>query len=389
MNAKRVFLIILDSYGIGDAKDAKDFGDEGSNTLKTIISSKEYNTPNMANIGLFNIDGIDFKEGVGRPIGSYGRLEEASMGKDTTIGHWEIAGIISDSPLPTYPNGFPDYILNEFKEKTGKNVICNKPYSGTEVIKDYGNEHIKTGDLIVYTSADSVFQIAAHEDIVPIEKLYEYCHIARDILKGKDGVGRVIARPFEGEYPFKRTPRRHDYSLLPPKDTMLDYLEKANLDTIGIGKIYDIFAGKGISETTSIVNNVDGMEKTIALQDKDFTGLAFINLVDFDMVYGHRNDIEGYAKAATKFDNQLGEFINNMKDDDVLIITADHGCDPGFKGTDHSREDVLLLVYGKSIKENNSLGTRNSFADVAKTILDMFNVENNIDGTSFLNDILK
>lgn len=389
MNAKRVFLIVLDSYGIGDAKDAKDFGDEGSNTLKTIISSKEYNTPNMANIGLFNIDGIDFKEGVGRPIGSYGRLEEASMGKDTTIGHWEIAGIISDSPLPTYPNGFPDYILNEFKEKTGKNVICNKPYSGTEVIKDYGNEHIKTGDLIVYTSADSVFQIAAHEDIVPIEKLYEYCHIARDILKGKDGVGRVIARPFEGEYPFKRTPRRHDYSLLPPKDTMLDYLEKANLDTIGIGKIYDIFAGKGISETTSIVNNVDGMEKTIALQDKDFTGLAFINLVDFDMVYGHRNDIEGYAKAATKFDNQLGEFINNMKDDDLLIITADHGCDPGFKGTDHSREDVPLLVYGKSIKENNSLGTRNSFADVAKTILDMFNVENNIDGASFLNDILK
>lgn len=389
MDIKRVFLIILDSYGIGAAKDAKDFGDEGSNTLKTIISSKEYNTPNMANIGLFNIDGIDFKDGVRRPIGSYGRLEEASMGKDTTIGHWEIAGIISDSPLPTYPNGFPDYILDEFKEKTGKNVICNKPYSGTEVIKDYGNEHIKTGDLIVYTSADSVFQIAAHEDIVPIEKLYEYCHIARDILKGKDGVGRVIARPFEGEYPFKRTPRRHDYSLLPPKDTMLDYLEKANLDTIGIGKIYDIFAGKGINETTSIVNNIDGMEKTIALQGKDFTGLAFVNLVDFDMVYGHRNNIEGYAKAATKFDNQLGEFINNMKDDDVLIITADHGCDPGFKGTDHSREDVPLLVYGKSIKENNSLGTRNSFADVAKTILDMFNVENNIDGASFLNDILK
>lgn len=388
MDIKRVFLIILDSYGIGAAKDAKDFGDEGSNTLKTIISSKEYNTPNMANIGLFNIDGIDFKDGVRRPIGSYGRLEEASMGKDTTIGHWEIAGIISDSPLPTYPNGFPDYILDEFKEKTGKNVICNKPYSGTEVIKDYGNEHIKTGDLIVYTSADSVFQIAAHEDIVPIEKLYEYCHIARDILKGKDGVGRVIARPFEGEYPFKRTPRRHDYSLLPPKDTMLDYLEKANLDTIGIGKIYDIFAGKGINETTSIVNNIDGMEKTIALQGKDFTGLAFVNLVDFDMVYGHRNNIEGYAKAATKFDNQLGEFINNMKDDDVLIITADHGCDPGFKGTDHSREDVPLLVYGKSIKENNSLGTRNSFADVAKTILDMFNVENNIDGISFLNDIL-
>lgn len=389
MKAKRVFLIVLDSYGIGEAKDAKDFGDEGSNTLKTITSSKEYNTPNMAKMGLFNIDKIDYKEGVEKTIGAYGRLEEASMGKDTTIGHWEIAGIISDNPLPTYPNGFPDYILNEFKEKTGRDVICNKPYSGTEVIKDYGKEHIDTGALIVYTSADSVFQIAAHEDIVPIETLYKYCHIARDILKGNDGVGRVIARPFEGEYPFKRTPRRHDYSLLPPQNTMLDYLENANLDTIGIGKIYDIFAGKGIKETASIVNNVDGMEKTIALQDKDFTGLAFINLVDFDMVYGHRNDIEGYAKAATIFDKQLGTFIDNMKDDDIVIITADHGCDPGFKGTDHSRENVPVLVYGKNIKENVSLGTRRTFADIAKTILDIFNVDGDIDGTSFLNDILK
>lgn len=389
MKAKRVFLIVLDSYGIGDAKDAKNFGDEGSNTLKTIVSSKEYNTPNMAKMGLFNIDKIDYKEGVEKTIGAYGRLEEASMGKDTTIGHWEIAGIISDNPLPTYPDGFPDYILNEFKEKTGREVICNKPYSGTEVIKDYGQEHIDTGALIVYTSADSVFQIAAHEDIVPVETLYEYCHIARDILTGKDGVGRVIARPFEGEYPFKRTPRRHDYSLLPPKDTMLDYLEKANLDTIGIGKIYDIFAGKGIKETTSITNNIDGMEKTIALQNKDFTGLAFINLVDFDMVYGHRNDIEGYAKAATTFDNQLETFMNNMKDDDILIITADHGCDPGFKGTDHTRENVPLLVYGKNIKENVSLGTRHSFADIAKTILDIFNIDGDIDGESFLNDIIK
>nr|WP_317356470.1 phosphopentomutase [uncultured Tyzzerella sp.] len=389
MKAKRVFLIVLDSYGIGDAKDAKNFGDEGSNTLKTIVSSKEYNTPNMAKMGLFNIDKIDYKEGVEKTIGAYGRLEEASMGKDTTIGHWEIAGIISDNPLPTYPDGFPDYILNEFKEKTGREVICNKPYSGTEVIKDYGQEHIDTGALIVYTSADSVFQIAAHEDIVPVETLYEYCHIARDILTGKDGVGRVIARPFEGEYPFKRTPRRHDYSLLPPKDTMLDYLEKANLDTIGIGKIYDIFAGKGIKETTSITNNIDGMEKTISLQNKDFTGLAFINLVDFDMVYGHRNDIEGYAKAATTFDNQLETFMNNMKDDDILIITADHGCDPGFKGTDHTRENVPLLVYGKNIKENVSLGTRHSFADIAKTILDIFNIDGDIDGESFLNDIIK
>lgn len=389
MKAKRVFLIVLDSYGIGFAKDAKDFGDEGSNTLKTIVNSKQYNTPNMAKMGLFNIDKIDYKDGVESPIAVYGRLEEASKGKDTTIGHWEIAGIVSDTPLPTYPNGFPDYIIDEFKQKTGREVICNKPYSGTEVIKDYGDEHLKTGALIVYTSADSVFQIAAHESIVPIEQLYEYCHIAREMLKGKDGVGRVIARPFEGEYPFKRTAKRHDYSLLPPKPTMLDYLQKAGLDTIGIGKIYDIFAGQGIQKTTSIQNNTDGMEKTIALQNEDFTGLAFINLVDFDMVYGHRNDIEGYAQAATDFDKQLGIFMENMKHDDIVIITADHGCDPGFKGTDHTRENVPLLVYGKNIKQNVSLGTRQSFADIAKTILDIFDIDGDVSGSSFLNDIIK
>lgn len=389
MKAKRVFLIVLDSYGIGFAKDAKDFGDEGSNTLKTIVNSKQYNTPNMAKMGLFNIDKIDYKNRVDNPIGVYGRLEEASKGKDTTIGHWEIAGIVSDTPLPTYPNGFPDYIIDEFKQKTGREIICNKPYSGTEVIKDYGDEHLKTGALIVYTSADSVFQIAAHENIVPIHQLYEYCSIAREMLTGKDGVGRVIARPFDGEYPFKRTAKRHDYSLLPPKPTMLDYLQKAGLDTIGIGKIYDIFAGQGIQKTTSIQNNTDGMEKTIALQNEDFTGLAFINLVDFDMVYGHRNDIDGYAQAATDFDKQLGIFMENMKDDDIIIITADHGCDPGFKGTDHTRENVPLLVYGKNIKQNVSLGTRQSFADIAKTILDIFDIDGNISGSSFLNDIIK
>lgn len=388
MKAKRVFLIVLDSYGIGFAKDAKDFGDEGSNTLKTIVNLKQYYTPNMAKMGLFNIDKIDYKDGVDKPIAAYGRLEEASKGKDTTIGHWEIAGIISDTPLPTYPKGFPDYIIDEFKQKTGRDVICNKPYSGTEVIKDYGDEHLKTGALIVYTSADSVFQIAAHESIVPIEQLYEYCNIAREMLTGKDGVGRVIARPFEGEYPFKRTAKRHDYSLLPPKPTMLDYLQKAGLDTIGIGKIYDIFAGQGIQKTTSIQNNTDGMEKTIALQNEDFTGLAFINLVDFDMVYGHRNDIDGYAQAATDFDKQLGVFMQNMKDDDIVIITADHGCDPGFKGTDHTRENVPVLVYGKNIKQNVSLGTRQSFADIAKTILDIFNIDGDVAGSSFLNDII-
>lgn len=389
MKGKRVFLIVLDSYGIGEAKDAKLFDDEGCNTLGSIVKSKEYNTPNMEKMGLFNIDEVTVKDGVPNTIASYGRLQEASKGKDTTIGHWEIAGVISEKALPTYPNGFSDEILNEFKEKTGRGVICNKPYSGTEVIKDFGDEHIKTGDLIVYTSADSVFQIAAHEDIVPLEDLYKYCKIAREILTGDNNVGRVIARPFIGEYPFQRTPHRHDYSLLPPKKTMLDYLDEKGFDTIGIGKIYDIFAGQGIKETESIVNNIDGMEKTIKLQDKDFTGLAFINLVDFDMMYGHRNDIEGYAKAATKFDEQLGEFMSKMKDDDILMITADHGCDPGFKGTDHSREDVPLLVYGKNIKENVSLGTRNSFSDIAKTILEIFDINGDIDGTSFLNEILK
>lgn len=389
MKAKRVFLIVLDSYGIGNAKDAKDFEDEGANTLSTIFKSKYYNTPNMEKIGLFNIDNVNLKNKLDYTIGCYGALQEASKGKDTTIGHWEIAGIISEKALPTYPNGFSNEILNQFKAKTGRGVICNKPYSGTEVIKDFGNEHIKTGDLIVYTSADSVFQIAAHEDIVPLDELYKYCKIAREILTGENNVGRVIARPFTGEYPFKRTPNRHDYSLLPPKKTMLDYLVENEYDTIGIGKIYDIFAGKGIKETESIQNNVDGMEKTIKLLDKDFNGLAFINLVDFDMVYGHRNDIDGYAKAATKFDEQLGEFMQKMNDDDILFITADHGCDPGFKGTDHSRENVPLLIYGKNIKENTSLNTRNSFADIAKTILDIFEIESSIDGNSFLNQILK
>ena len=311
------------------------------------------------------------------------------MGKDTTIGHWEIAGIISKEPMPTYPNGFPDYILEEFEKRTGKKCICNKPYSGTEVIKDFGKEHMETGDLILYTSADSVFQIAAHEDIVPIEKLYEYCEIAREMLQGKDGVGRVIARPFDGEYPFKRTPRRHDYSLIPPKNTMLDYLKENGYETISVGKIYDIFAGKGMSESNLTKSNVEGMEKSIELLEKDFKGLAFINLVDFDMIYGHRNDVDGYAKASTVFDKQLGEFIDKMKDEDMLIITADHGCDPSFKGTDHSRENVPILAYGKALRENINLGTRESFADIGKTILDIFDIDNDIAGASFKREILK
>lgn len=387
---RRVFLIVLDSYGIGEAPDADRFGDVGCNTLRSITGSKEYDTPLMKEMGLFNIDGVDYMEGVQETLGVCGRLTEMSAGKDTTIGHWEIAGIVSKNPLPTYPNGFPQEVLDRFSQATGRGVLCNKPYSGTDVIRDYGKEHMETGKLIVYTSADSVFQIAAHEDVVPVEELYRYCEIAREILTGEHGVGRVIARPFVGtEGNFSRTPRRHDYSLVPPTDTMMDALLANGFDTYGVGKIYDIFAGKGIEHTTRIENNVDGMEKTMALQDVDFNGLCFVNLVDFDMVYGHRNDIDGYAKAATTFDRQLKEFVSRMKDEDVLMITADHGCDPGFKGTDHSREYVPFLAYGKDIKENVNLGTRSSFADIAATIQDIFGVEQITAGKSFKDEILK
>ena len=390
MEKKRIFLIVLDSYGIGNAPDAEAFGDFGANTLKSISQDENYATPNMNKIGLANIDGVETLPKEERTTGAYGRLQEASKGKDTTIGHWEIAGIISEKPLPTYPNGFPKKLLDEFSRQTGRGVLCNLPYSGTEVIRDYGEEHLKTGALIVYTSADSVFQIAAHEELVPVEELYHYCEIARKLLTGEHGVGRVIARPFIGTAPdFQRTSNRHDYSLLPPKDTMLDAMLSAGYDTYGIGKISDIFAGKGIAHSQRIKNNVDGMERTIEMLDTDFTGLCFVNLVDFDMVYGHRNDISGYAKAATVFDEQLEIFMDKMKENDILMITADHGCDPGFKGTDHSRECVPFLAYGKLVKENVNLGTRKTYADIAATILDILHVENNTDGTSFKAEIMK
>lgn len=390
MEKKRIFLIVLDSYGIGNAPDAEAFGDFGANTLKSISQDENYATPNMNKIGLANIDGVENLPKEERTMGAYGRLQEASKGKDTTIGHWEIAGIISEKPLPTYPNGFPKKLLDEFSRQTGRGVLCNLPYSGTEVIRDYGEEHLKTGALIVYTSADSVFQIAAHEELVPVEELYHYCEIARKLLTGEHGVGRVIARPFIGTAPdFQRTSNRHDYSLLPPKDTMLDAMLSAGYDTYGIGKISDIFAGKGIAHSQRIKNNVEGMERTIGMLDTDFTGLCFVNLVDFDMVYGHRNDISGYAKAATVFDEQLKIFMDKMKENDILMITADHGCDPGFKGTDHSRECVPFLAYGKLVKENVNLGTRKTYADIAATILDILHVENNTDGTSFKAEIMK
>ncbi len=386
---RRVFLIVLDSYGIGEAPDADKFNDVGCNTLRSITGSPEYNTPLMKKMGLFNIDGVDCMEGVDSTIGAYARLTEQSAGKDTTIGHWEIAGIVSKNPLPTYPNGFPQEVIDRFSELTGRGVLCNLPYSGTDVIRDYGKQHMETGDLIVYTSADSVFQIAAHEDIVPVEELYRYCEIARQMLVGEHGVGRVIARPFIGEDGnFTRTARRHDFSLVPPSDTMMDVLIANGYATYGVGKIYDIFAGKGIQNTVRIENNVDGMNKAMAYQKEDFTGLCFVNLVDFDMHYGHRNDIDGYAKAATVFDEQLYDFVANMRDEDILMITADHGCDPGFRGTDHSREYVPFMAYGKDIKENVNLGTRDSFADIAATIQDIFGIQPATAGKSFKEEIL-
>lgn len=388
MDIKRVFLIVLDSVGIGEQEDSHLYGDEGSNTLKSCFQQEGFCVPNMKKMGLFNIDGIDYTDGVQNPSGAFGRLKESSKGKDTTTGHWEIAGIISETPLPTYPEGFPDEILGEFTKRTGRGILCNNPYSGTQVIEDYGKEHMETGKLIVYTSADSVFQIATHEDIVPLSELYRCCEIAREILKGKHGVGRVIARPFTGDFPFRRTPNRHDYSLVPPEKTLIDALAENGLDVIPIGKIYDIFAGKSLKESNPTKSNADGMEKTEHFAKTDFNGLCFTNLVDFDMVYGHRNDAMGYAKALMEFDRWLGGFIPKLRDDDILMITADHGCDPLTESTDHSREHIPLLIYGKKIRSAN-LGTRSTFADIGKTIADLFGIDADIKGESFKNLIIK
>lgn len=385
MKIKRVFLIVLDSFGIGELPDAAQYKDEGSNTLRAVSKSTKFNVPNLARLGLFNIDGVDCGNSIDKPIGSYARLGESSKGKDTTIGHWEISGIVSDRPLPTYPNGFPPDVLEKFSEATGRKVLCNKPYSGTDVIRDYGREHIETGALIVYTSADSVFQIAAHEDVVSIKELYEYCKIARNILTGEHGVGRVIARPFAGDYPdFKRTSNRHDFSIVPPRKTMLDYLKESGHDVLAVGKINDIFSGAGISESFKTSGNSEGMKYTMDLLERDFTGLCFTNLVDFDMLYGHRNDVDGYAAALTAFDLWLGDFIKKLHDDDVLIITADHGCDPATPSTDHSREYIPMMVYGSEIAPAVNCGTRDCFSDIAATVLDMFKTKGEINGVSML-----
>lgn len=387
---KRVFLIVLDSFGIGEAPDAKDFGDEGSNTLLAVSKSLYFDLPNLEKLGLFAVDGaeIDGDRQTTVPIGTYGRMTEQSKGKDTTIGHWEIAGIISEKPLPVYPKGFPEEVTAVFEQETGRKILCNRPYSGTEVIRDYGDEHVKTGALIVYTSADSVFQIAAHEDVVPPEELYRYCKIARKILTGKHGVGRVIARPFIGESGhYTRTSNRHDFSIEPPKVTMLDQLKEKGFDVIGIGKIHDIFAGKGLTEFSFTKNNEDGIEQTKEWMKKRFEGLCFVNLVDFDMLYGHRNDVDGYAKALSYFDKQLPKLLGLMREGDILMITADHGCDPSTPSTDHSREYTPFLMYQYGQAKGVNLETRKTFADIGSTVLDYFGIESKIDGTSVLEDI--
>lgn len=387
---KRVFLIVLDSFGIGAAPDALNFGDDvHCNTLKTVSNSQLFNTPNMQKLGLFNIDGVSSTiQAMPFPKASFARLQETSAGKDTIIGHWELAGVISKFPMPVYPFGFPDEIINKFTQQTHRNILCNKPYSGTQVLLDYAPLHQKTGDLIVYTSADSVFQIAAHRDVVPLEQLYEYCEIARNILQGKHAVGRVIARPFVGEYPnYLRTPNRRDFSLLPPHKTILNILQENKKEVIALGKISDIFAYSGCTKSIKTKNNQDGMAKILETADEDFNGLCFLNLVDFDMLYGHRRNVDGYAQALTEFDEFLGSFLPKLNEDDILIITADHGCDPGCSThTDHTREYVPMFIYGSNVKPGVNLHTRTSFADVGATVLDYFDMNSSeIQGASFWN----
>ena len=373
---KRIFLFVLDSVGIGAEPDAPEYGDAGTNTLKSAASSPFFHMPNMEKLGLFNIEGIDWHSGTDAPLATVARMQEASKGKDTTIGHWEIAGIYSGRPLPTYPDGFPAELLDEFTRRTGRGILCNKPYSGTDVIRDYGDEHVRTGKLIVYTSADSVFQIAAHEDIVPPETLYEYCRIARQILTGEHGVGRVIARPFTGNSgSYTRTTGRHDFSIEPPSVDMLDQLRDNGKDVIGVGKIHDIFAGKGLTEYTYTQGNEDGINKTLAYMDKEFEGLCFINLVDFDALWGHRRNPEGYAKEVENFDVKLGELLQDLKENDLLMITADHGNDPTWTGTDHTREQVPLLVYSPSLKEGGKLPETDTFGVIGATVADNFEVK--------------
>ncbi|MBQ8815608.1 MAG: phosphopentomutase [Lachnospiraceae bacterium] len=390
--SKRVFLFVLDSFGIGAAPDAAAFGDAGTNTLGSCATSDKLDTPNMKKLGLYNIDGVTCREGVAEPAGAYGRLQEISMGKDTTTGHWEIGGIIAEHPMPTFPEGFPAEFIAEFEKATGRKTLCNLPYSGTQALVDYGMEHMETGALIVYTSADSVFQIAAHEEIVPVPQLYEYCEIARRMLVGELGVGRVIARPFVGDRPenFKRTSNRHDYAIDPPRKTILDLIKEKGMETISVGKIYDIFNGVGLTECNRTKGNANGMEIAYQMLDRDFEGLCFINLVDFDTDFGHRRDIDGYAQALTEFDRYLEKFMAAMKPEDVLMITADHGCDPGYmETTDHTREYVPWLIYGAPVKAGVNLGTVKSFSAIGSTVCEYLGVESDFYGESCVEKVLR
>lgn len=389
---KKAILIVLDSVGVGELKDAKSYGDEGSHTLDNVYRTcKGLEINELEKLGIGNIEGVTAPKKCDKVIGAFGRCEEASKGKDTVTGHWEISGVILEEPLNTYPEGFSDDIINEFKKRANvEGILGNIVASGTQIIEDLGEEHVKTGYPIIYTSADSVFQIAAHEDVIPLERLYKMCEIAREMLVDKWAVGRVIARPFIGEAPnFKRTSNRRDYALDPFNKTMLEYLKDANYEVAAVGKIEDIYNQKGVTSAVHTKSNMDGVDKTLEYMDTVKDGLIFTNLVDFDMLYGHRNDPEGYGKALEDFDNRLQEIYGKMGEEDILIITADHGCDPTTSSTDHSREHIPVLVYGKNVKPGVNIGTRETFADIGKTILDFFNVENELVGKSFLKDIVK
>lgn len=387
----RIVMVVLDSVGIGELPDAKLYGDEGSNTLGNISKAiGGLNLPNLERIGLGNIDNIKGLKNYNSPIGAFGRSEEKSPGKDTTTGHFEIAGVVLDKAFPTYPNGFPREIIEAFEERIGTKTLANYPTSGTVIIQDLGDEHVKTGYPIVYTSADSVFQIAAHEDVIPLERLYEMCQIARDLLIDEHAVGRVIARPFNGmSGEYKRTPNRRDFSIKPPRKTVLDYIKDMGMDVCAVGKIEDIYAGSGITKAVHTKNNSDGVDKTLEYIKEDTRGLIFTNLVDYDMLYGHRNDIKGYANALVEFDRRLPEIMDALKDEDVLFITADHGCDPTTPSTDHSREHIPVLVYGKNIKSGVNLGTRKQYSDIGRTIAELLGIDADIDGVSFAKEILK
>jgi phosphopentomutase len=386
---KRVILIVLDSVGCGDAPDAAMYDDEGSNTLTNIGQAVDgLNLPNLAKLGLGNLTSIKGVPPTDEAQGVYGRLTEVSAGKDTTTGHWELGGLILDNPFPVYPSGFPPEIISEYETLIGRETLGNYPASGTEIIKELGEEHIRTGKPIVYTSADSVFQVAAHEEIIPIDELYRICQIARDLLTGDHAVGRVIARPFVGQAgKFTRTERRKDYSLEPPTDTILDVVKGAGMDVIGVGKIEDIFAHRGLTMSNHTGNNMAGVDAILEFLAMDKEGLIFANLVDFDALYGHRNNPRGYADALESFDQRLPEIIQSLNSGDVLIITADHGNDPTTHSTDHSRERVPIMIVGEYVKSNYDLGTRDSFADVAASIADSLDVEWFGSGSSFAENI--